>query len=137
MANPAPGFEKHPDYLVTVTPLEGTLSVKLNGTTIARSKRAVVLNETRHRPVWYMPLADIDVAFTEPTDTRTFCPFKGYASYWSVQTDEAREEDAIWAYCDPYDECLAIKDHASFYTNKLDVYIDDEPVDKAGPGWTD
>ncbi|MEM7077924.1 MAG: DUF427 domain-containing protein [Pseudomonadota bacterium] len=135
MANPAPGFNKHPDYEVRIEPLERELVVKLGDTEIARSQRAVTLHETRHRPVWYLPLEDVDARHIRASDTQTYCPFKGYASYWGVHTPDAAAEDAIWAYMAPYDECLNVSGYASFYTNKVDLYFDGELADKAGPGW--
>lgn len=136
MANPAPGFVKHPDYKVSIESLNAELVVKLGSHVIARSRRGVALHETRHRPVWYMPLEDVDASYLQPTPTQTYCPFKGYASYWRVVTSEKQADDAIWAYQAPYDECQVIAGYASFYTNKVDLFVDGEVVDKAGPGWT-
>lgn len=136
-ANPAPGFEKHPNYEVNIQPLAGELSVEVNGTVIGTSTRAVEVLETRHRPVWYMPLEDLDATLIESTDTDTFCPFKGHASYWSVNLPDATVEDAIWAYMEPYDECESIRGYASFYTNKVDLRINGELAAKEGPGWTE
>ena len=83
-ANPAPGFAKHPGYEVKLEPVAQMMTVELAGREIARSNNAVLLTETKHRPVWYMPLADVDAQFITATDTQTYCPFKGHASYWSV-----------------------------------------------------
>ena len=137
MANPAPGFEKHPNYEVNLEPLDAELVVKVSGLQLASSKRAVVVGETKHRPVWYIPLEDIDSALLQETDTDTYCPFKGHASYWSIKANGSLIEDAIWAYPAPYDECEALKGYASFYTNKVDLYIDGKAMNSDGPGWTD
>ena len=137
MANPAPGFEQHPHYAVDILPQSAQVVVCVNGCEIARSRRAVLLQESKHRPVWYMPLEDVDADLIEASDTRTYCPFKGHASYWSVNTGGKKISDAIWAYLTPYDECAAIRGYASFYTNKVDVYVDGALSNKDGPGWTD
>jgi uncharacterized protein (DUF427 family) len=138
MRNPAPGFEKHPNYRVDITPLAGTLIVKAGTRIIAESEDAVAVTETRHRPVWYVPVADLAPEAIRATATETYCPFKGNASYWSALTNSGEEiTDAIWAYLAPYDECAAIANYASFYTDKLDLFIDGELVNKDGPGWTD
>ena len=113
------------------------MEVRLGDTVVASSERAVTLLETRHRPVWYMPLDDVKSEYTTPTTTDTFCPFKGHASYWSIDADGHSAEDAIWAYLEPYDECADISGYASFYTNKVDLFIDGELMNKDGPGWTD
>lgn len=136
MANPAPGFEKHPGYEVTMEPLDAELVVRVGDQVVATSNRAVALLETKHRPVWYMPMQDIDPALIKSTDTDTYCPFKGHASYWSIDLPEQTIEDAIWAYLTPYDECKEIGGYASFYTNKVDLFIDGQLANKDGPGWT-
>ncbi len=59
-ANPAPGFAKNPDRIVTVEPLPGTVTVRAGGTTIASSSRALTLSEPPYPPVLYIPFADID-----------------------------------------------------------------------------
>ena len=69
--------------------LDGELAVEVNGTVIGTSTRAVEVLETKHRPVWYMPLEDLDATLIEATETDTFCPFKGHASYWSVKLPDA------------------------------------------------
>ena len=136
MANPAPGFEKHPNYAVNITPQDVEVVVRIADTEIARSRRAVLVEETKHRPVWYMPLEDVNNTLIEATDTDTYCPFKGHASYWSVTTSEGAVSDAIWAYMSPYDECEALRGYASFYTNKVDLFVNGERANKDGPGWT-
>ena len=140
-ANPAPGFDKHPGYEVVIEPLAAKLTVRVGDHTIAESTRAVAVLETKHRPVWYIPLEDIDASSITATDTDTYCPFKGHASYFSVtipgQTPDANLVDAIWVYQSPYDECQDLTGYASFYTNKVDLLIDGEMTNKEGPGWQD
>jgi uncharacterized protein (DUF427 family) len=70
------------------------------------------------RPPGNAVAADIDFGKLQATDTSTHCPFKGDASYWSVR-DGAK--DAMWAYQDPYDEMLEIKDHGAFYPNRVTI----------------
>ena len=137
MTNPAPGFEKHPNYAVDIAPLAGELVVRVGERTLVATTNAVEVTETKHRPVWYVPLGELDQGMLTKTETQTFCPFKGYASYWSVAGDDGVIEDAVWAYEDPYDECLDITNYASFYTNKVDLYIDGALANKDGPGWTE
>ena len=46
-------------------------------------------------PVQYVPLSDIDPAVLESSETTTYCPFKGDASYYSVQTPDGTISDAV------------------------------------------
>ena len=131
----APGFETHPDYEVQITPAGRHIRVLVGDTVIAESTDAVTVLETKHRPVYYLPWADLDESRLSKTDTDTYCPFKGHASYWSVTAGGETVEDAIWSYEQPYDECLSLKAYASFYTNKVDVEVDGKVIDRDGPGW--
>jgi len=135
MTNSAPGFSKYPDYAVDIQPISAELTVQVDGRCVAASNRAVQLTETRHRPVWYIPFEDIDPEVVQATSTDTFCPFKGHASYWSIVLPGTTIEDAIWAYLTPFDECEAIRGYASFYTDKVDLFLDGELANKDGPGW--
>lgn len=137
LSNPAPGFQKHPNYQVAIEPLGRHVEVRAGDTVVAASDNAVLLNETKHKPTWYIPRQDLNEELIAASDTETYCPFKGTASYWHIDQNGTRIEDAIWAYLAPYDECLAIAEYASFYTNKVQVYIDGELTDTGGPGWTD
>ena len=55
----------------------------------------------------------------EPTDTSTYCPYKGEASYYTA----AGVTDAIWYYAEPYEAVAEIKDHVAFYTDRVDVTV--------------
>jgi uncharacterized protein (DUF427 family) len=116
--NPSPGLRNRPQHTISVAPYGKHVTVRSNGAVIASSDKALVLNEHTHQPVVYIPFADIDFGKLAATDTSTHCPFKGDASYWSVK-DGAK--DAMWAYQDPYDEMLEIKDHGAFYPNRVTI----------------
>jgi hypothetical protein len=65
---------------------------------------------------------------------RTFCEFKGTASYFDVRVGDARAEAAAWTYRDPSPGYEAIKDHVAFYPSRMDAcYVEDERVE-AQPG---
>jgi uncharacterized protein (DUF427 family) len=40
-------------------------------------------------------------------------------------TGEAELNDAVWGYRDPFAECLPLKDHVAFYTDRVTLEIDD------------
>ena len=137
MSNPAPGFEKHPRYDVDIDAKDVRVRVLAGSTVIAESTRAVAVTETKHQPVWYLPLQDVDASIITATDTSTFCPFKGHASYWTIAAADGNLDDVMWSYRDPYDECLPLKDYVAFYTDRVDLEIDGQVQDRVGPGWTE
>lgn len=136
MSNPAPGFEKHPQYSVDIEAKDVRLRVLAGATVIADTTRAVAVTETKHQPVWYLPLADVDASIITATETSTFCPFKGHASYWTIATADGDLDDAMWSYREPFDECLPLTDYVAFYTDRVDLEIDGKIQDRVGPGWT-
>ena len=78
---------------------------------LAESERALVLRETGCPPRYYLPAEDVRLDLLTPSDTHTYCPFKGTASYWSLP-DAA---DLVWSYPEPKPEVAQIKDHLCFY----------------------
>ncbi len=115
MAQPAPGFEKNPNHKVELSAPSVGVTVRLSGVEIAKSNAAVRLDEDRCPIRYYVPKGDVDMGKLTPTDHSTYCPYKGTARYWSVDTGSVRAENSAWAYDDPYEECLPIKEFISFY----------------------
>lgn len=119
--NPSPGFQRAPEHRITVEPYPGTVTVSLGDAIIASSKEAKVLREADYPAVYYIPFKDIYFERLEKTDKRSHCPFKGDASYWSINAIGENVPNGMWAYEAPYDEMEAIRDHGAFYPDKLRV----------------
>jgi len=81
-----------------------------NGKVLAESAQTVVV-EGNH----YFPPASVDRQFFEDSDTSTYCPWKGTASYKNVVVAGERNGDAAWCYPDPKDAAAEIKDHFAFW----------------------
>lgn len=124
MSNPAPGFASHPNHEVVIRPATSRVQIRVGATVVADTTRALEVSESRHSVVWYAPLTDVQRSLLTRTETTTYCPFKGHASYWAVATDDQSVDDAAWGYEDPFDECLPLKGHVAFYADKVDIVID-------------
>src|SRR5438132_12648840 len=123
------GFEANPDYKITFEQSPRRVRVRFNGDTIADSTDAHLLFETRHLPVYYFPRGDVRLDLLAPTDHHTFCPYKGKASYWTIEVRGRTSENAVWGYPDPYDEVPALKDFVAFYWDRVDhCYEADEEI---------
>lgn len=112
-----------PDHPITVEPSPDRVIVRAGGETIADSMATLVLREADYPPVRYIPLTDVDQALLASSDTSTYCPYKGEASYWSVTTEPGRGDDAVWFYREPYAAVEAIRDHIAFYPNRVEITI--------------
>jgi uncharacterized protein (DUF427 family) len=76
---------------------------------VRRRGDELILSETGLPNRVYVP-RDSVTGTVEPSQTTTYCPYKGDATYWNVDG----VADAAWSYEDPFDEVLAIKGHLSF-----------------------
>jgi uncharacterized protein (DUF427 family) len=81
-----------------------------NGVTIAESDDTVVV-EGNH----YFPRASLRADVVRPSQTHTVCPWKGTASYYSLELDGTRSADAVWYYPQPKDAAAQIKDRVAFW----------------------
>jgi uncharacterized protein (DUF427 family) len=125
MSNPAPGFVNRPDYRVDLVPESRRVKVVLGGVTIADSSAALRVEETGHGPVYYLPEKDVRLDLMHPTEHHTRCPYKGEASYWTIELpgDKGagqRSENAVWGYPSPYEEVSGLAGYYSFYPNRVD-----------------
>ena len=113
--------DKHP---ITIEPTDGRVTVRVGGMVVADSRHALTLREASYPPVQYVPLADVDPATLRPSQTATYCPYKGDASYYSVQPAGGDEVgDAIWTYQDPYPAVAEIAGHVAFYAERAEVTV--------------
>ena len=69
----------------------------------------------------YFPPEAIKREFFKESRTRTICIWKGEASYYDVEVDGQRAEDAAWYYPDTKAKADHIKGHVAFYSHLVDV----------------
>jgi uncharacterized protein (DUF427 family) len=100
--------------------------IELDGVTVAESSQPRILFETGLPPRYYLPLTDVRMDLLRPSGTRTHCPYKGTAGYWSVDTGSGLHADVVWIYRTPLPESQKIAGLACFYDEKTDVYLDGE-----------
>ena len=110
-----------PDHPITVEKNAARVTVRVGDQVVADTTAALVLQESNYPPAQYIPLADVDPALIEPTDTSTYCPYKGDASYYTLVTAGGELTDAVWTYRNPYPVVAEIADHVAFYPNKVEI----------------
>ena len=123
MANPAPGYAQKPEHRVDLLPETRQVRVTFAGAVIADSRAAIRCEETGHGPVHYVPAKDVRLDLLHPTAHKTYCPFKGDCSYWTINVDGGpghQSENAVWAYAAPYDEASGLAGHYAFYKTRVD-----------------
>ena len=112
--------EAHP---ITVTPTGKHVVVRVNGEVVAETDAALTLQESTYPAVQYVPLSDVVPSALTRSDTTTYCPYKGEATYFHVTVGDETVEDAIWTYESPYPAVGDIAGHGAFYADKADVAV--------------
>ena len=127
MANPAPGYAEKPEHRVDLLPETRQVRVTFAGAVIADSRAAIRCEETGHGPVHYVPAKDVRLDLLHPTAHKTYCPFKGDCSYWTIEVRGEvdggaghQSENAVWAYAAPDDEARGLAGHYAFYKTRVD-----------------
>ena len=102
------------DYHILIEPLDSLVQAFNGDTLIASSSSAKVMYETRLSPTIYFPKADIIADTSDNNKLRTFCPFKGTASYGNISIDGKAVENAYWYYGNPLADVSSIEGYVSF-----------------------
>jgi uncharacterized protein (DUF427 family) len=104
--------------------------VEVGGVTVADTTNAMFLFETGLPVRYYIPKTDVRMDLLTPTDTSTACPYKGFARYWSVTVGGRTYPDVVWGYDTPLPESQKIAGRVAFYNEKVDIYVDEEPMER-------
>lgn len=116
------------DAGITIAPSATRVIVRLGGTVIADTTRALVMRAPGTPDQQYIPRVDVDMARLARTDLVTHCPYKGDASYWSIQGGARVAENAVWSYETPYADMAPIAGYLAFYADRVDA-IEERPPD--------
>jgi len=81
-----------------------------NGVTIAESDDTVIV-EGNH----YFPVSSVRGDILRPSSTHTVCPWKGTASYWSIEVNGQTNPDAAWYYPEPKEAAAQVRDRVAFW----------------------
>ena len=126
---------RDPFHRVDVLPSSRHVRVELDGHVLAESSRPALLFETMLPTRYYLPRDDIRAELT-PSGTRTYCAYKGQASYWSVAAGDRVVPDIAWAYQQPLHDAAQVRGLVAFFNERLDVIVDGEPSERPITPWS-
>ena len=118
---------RSPYTRVDILPSSRRVQVAIDGVTVADTHRPSLLFETGLPVRYYVPKVDVRMDLLIPTQTRSACPYKGWARYWSVRTERSRAEDVAWSYRTALPESQRIAGLVCFYNERVDLVVDGEP----------
>jgi len=116
------GHAKDPYARIDVLDSTRHVEVLVAGERVAETKQPVLLFETHLPTRYYLQPQDVRFDRLVPSQTKTRCPYKGIASYWSfTQDDGSLLADVAWSYQDPLPEVSKIKGLIAFYPQHVDA----------------
>jgi uncharacterized protein (DUF427 family) len=81
-----------------------------NGAVLAQSDRCEVVEGNQ-----YFPPDALNMEYFKPSQTHTTCPWKGIASYYTVEVEGQTNPDAAWYYPTPKDAAKQIQGYVAFW----------------------
>ncbi|HEX2105738.1 MAG TPA: DUF427 domain-containing protein [Solirubrobacteraceae bacterium] len=121
---PAPSFHR-----VDVRRSSGPVRIEVDGDVVAETTGARLLFETSLPLRFDAPREDVRVEL-HPGSRRTYCPYQGQASYWSVDAGGRGREDLAWTYEEPLPHAIA--GLVAFWDERVDVFLDRERRERPG-----
>ena len=110
-------------HTITITPAQSHVEVVVNGTCVAATDHPVLLDETGLPTRYYLSPADVRTDLLRATNFHTTCPFKGEASYWSLDLDGEVFDGIVWGYEKPLEGMEAIAGLLCFYPDRVEMKV--------------
>ncbi len=129
------GHPRDPYHRIDTRATRRHIRISLDGDLLAETHEAVALFESNLPTRWYLP-RDAVQAELKTSDTRTYCPYKGHASYFSVKLASGEiGEDFVWYYPDPLPEAAPVAGLVCFFDERVDVELDGELQERPESPW--
>ena len=113
----------NPGHTVTITPAELHVEVRVDGQKVAETDHPVLLEETGLPTRYYLRREDVRMDLLRPTNFHTECPFKGQASYWTLELEGAVHDGIVWSYETPIPSAEEITGLLSFYNDRVELTV--------------
>lgn len=81
-----------------------------NGVVLAESGQCEVVEGNQ-----YFPPDAINKEYFKPSDKTSFCPWKGTASYYTLEVDGKQNKDAAWYYPEAKEKAKNIEGYVAFW----------------------
>jgi len=125
------GHPRDPFHRIDVRETARPVRIEVDGEVVAETTRARLLFETSLPTRFYIPREDVRLEL-HPHERRTYCPYKGEASYWSVDAGGRRREQLAWSYEHPLPDMPAIAGMVAFWDDRVDTFFDGKQRGRPG-----
>lgn len=110
-----------PDHPITLVREMSRFVIRAAGRQIGETGDALTLHEATYAPVHHVPRGDLDINLLTRTATKTLCPYKGEASYFTLAVGDEVYPDAAWSYETPYPAVAPIAGYIAFFPGAIEV----------------
>jgi uncharacterized protein (DUF427 family) len=115
-----------PDHPIEIHPASKSVIVTLANRAVADTSKALTLHEANYPGVQYIPRDDVDMSALVRSETTSYCPYKGTASYFTIRSGGKLSVDAVWTYEAPHEAVAQIKNYLAFYPDRVDEIIESD-----------
>lgn len=130
------GHPREPFHRVDVLRSSRQVRLELDGEVLAESSRPRLVFETMLPVRFYFARDDVRAELV-PSQTRTTCAYKGYASYWSPVVGGREVVDLAWSYAEPLREASEVAGRVAFFDERVDVVLDGVRRERHVTPWSD
>ena len=126
------GHPRDPFHRIDIVHGSRHVVVTVAGEVVADSRAPALLFEPPIPPRYYLPREDVRMDLLAPSDKRTFCAYKGEASYLSHEG----EPDVAWYYPAPLREAAEVTDRIAFFNERVDIDVDGSRLERPVTPWS-
>ena len=109
-----------PDHPISIVANPSRITVVVGGRVVADTRSALTLREASYPAVEYIPRRDVDMGALIRSEHKTYCPYKGDASYYSIPNGGTKSVNAVWTYEAAFPAVAAINEYVAFYPDRVD-----------------
>ncbi len=126
------GHPRDPFHRIDIVRSSRHVRIEHEGVVLAESSSPHLLFEPPLPVRYYLPPQDVRTDLLRPTDTSSFCAYKGKASYWALDSGE----EVAWSYPQPLREADEVTDRFCFFNEFVDIVVDGEPLPRPQTPWS-
>jgi len=126
---------RDPHKRIDVVASSRAVRAEIGGVLLAASHRPLLLFETTLPVRYYLPPGDVRIELV-PSQTRSACPYKGVAAWWSARIGDRVAEDIAWSYPSPVPENPRIAGLICFRNERVDLTVDGQRLERPVTPWS-
>jgi uncharacterized protein (DUF427 family) len=126
------GHPRDPFHRIDIVHSSRQVRVERDGELLAESTTPYLLFEPPLPVRYYLSPDDVAIDLLRPSATKTFCAYKGQASYWSLPG----EDDVAWTYPKPLREAAEVTDRLAFFNERVELVVDGTPLERPVTPWS-